>query len=67
MRVLEVCRDWKRVDVACVQSDLTREMKTVVLAASRDTGDGSPIERKSPVSLLVCSVAGLESRDGQSC
>lgn len=50
-----------------MQSDLTGEMKTVVLAVSRDTGDGSPIERKSPVSLLVCSVAGLESRDGQTC
>lgn len=57
VRLLEVCRDWKGVDVACVQSETMGEMKMAVLAVSRDAGEGSPTERKSPVSLLGCSVA----------
>ena len=57
-----------RVDVACVQGELTGEVKMVVLAVLLDIGDESPLKRKSPVSLLVCSLAVLDcwAQDGPS-
>lgn len=57
---MEVCREWKRVDVARVQSELTGEIKMVVLAVLRDIWRRVSRIEEVPGQPAVCSLAVLD-------